>query len=156
DSETAGVPLSTSGYERSWPVVFTHMTGDVIGHEYRNNHNGSWNPDERWDIDPGASYSAGGGFVPRHSLGLGGTLIFRGTEPTTQVRVHYLNQGFLGAAVGPFSVSIDGGTPTTVNPNGTATMGTWTSGALSLGPHTVTLTGTSSVNDATIVGIGQS
>ena len=74
DSETAGVTLSTSGYERSWPVVFSHLAGTVGGHAYRNNHNGSWNPDPRWVIDPGASYSAGGGFVPRHSIGLGETL----------------------------------------------------------------------------------
>lgn len=155
DSETAGVTLSTSGYERSWPVVFSHIAGNVIGHEYRVNHNGAWNPDPRWVLHPDHDFDASNGFAARITLNSGEWVEFHGTETTTQVRVHYLNQGFLGGPMGEFTVQVDDGTPAIVTPNNTASIGTWTSSALSEGPHTVTITSTDT-DPITILGVGQS
>lgn len=96
--------------------------------------------DPMWTFSAsGVTVPGDGTFLPRSyvSLDNGAWAQYDSDVAGTRVRVYYLNDG------GPFTVSIDGGSATTVTPTSTNETLSWTSGTLSDTTHTVRVTATS-------------
>lgn len=156
DSEVVGMSLQAVGYKLSWPTLLGNLLGTVVGEWYRPQNTWGLAPDPRWIFGPGAGFDGGVGafaFGPRVNLDVGEWVEFDGDRECTEVKVAYLNSGLTAATLGEFSISIDGGSPVTVTPSGATTLGKWSSGPLSPGPHHVRIENIDATYSSIITGI---